>query len=155
MEEENIEGANKEFNDELTNLIDSMSGANFEHESTLNVCYAEYFDHKVKEFEQIEKQIGLFIQSFSSNAKDSQEIKTAGDVNKEREELLFHIRESFDSTKVDGFGIDRHYKPIIESNNNNNQTTAAVQGSTKSTSDGDNFCDFILKDIDNCGKSGI
>lgn len=148
MEEENIEGANRKFNDELKDLIDLMSGVNFEHERTLNVCYAEYFDHKVKEFERVEKRIGLLIQSFSSNATDWKELKTAGDVNKEREELLFNIRESFDSTKVDGFGIDRHYKPMNESNNNDdNQTT--VQPLTKSTS-GDNFCDFVLKD--NCGK---
>lgn len=139
MEEGNSKETNKEFIDEFKKLFESMSGLNIEHERTLNVCYGEYFDQKVKEFEQIEKHIGSFVKSFSSKASDFKETQMAGEVIKEREEFLFNTRENFDFIKTDIFGMDRNYQPTCG--------TAHVQ--IKPTS-GDNFSEFILND--NCGK---
>lgn len=140
-----MERANKEITDELKKLIASISGLNIEHE-TLNVCYAEYFDQKVRAFERVEKQIGSLVKSFSAEAKDSKESKMmtiAADVYKEREEFLLHVRDMFDNIEKQGFGIERCYRSI---NKSTNQTTPENHLKSKS---GDNFCDFIFEDIDN------
>lgn len=146
MEEENVEGSSNDFNDELNKLINALSfHTNTEHELTLKDCYAEYFDKKVKTFEHVEKRIESFIHAIASSGNSSKDHMTVVNVNKKREEFLSNIRGSFDCIKQKGFGIKRLYK----SNGDTNDIEATTQAQTTS---GDNFCDFILKDIDNCGK---
>lgn len=140
-----------EINDELKKAIESMSGLNIEHERTINVCYAEYFDQKVTAFERIEKQIGSLVKSFYTKAKDYKECadaQIAADVYKEREEFLLHVRDMFDNIEKQGFGIIRSYK---SNDQFTHQTTPENQIKSKS---GDNFCDFIFENNDN-GKFNI
>lgn len=141
MEEENNEGVNEEFDEDLKKLFESLSRINLEHGKTLNDCYAEYFGQKTNAFEQVEKHMGSFIQSFTEDANDFSEIKLSAEVTKEREELLFNQIENFDYVRTDGFGFDRDYK-------SDNPTTSQVY--LKPTTSSDNFCDFVLKE--SCGK---
>lgn len=149
--------ASNDFNNEINKIIDSMSGAHIDHKSTITTCYAQYFQQKVRAFQEIEKLIGLIIQSYKQITVEGSKMAVIHkEVDTLHTECRFFADKYFTSIQRNGFGL-RHFNNSTVSKANHckprrvsNFQKLIANAKIKSTTwNGDQFSDFILKDDDN------
>lgn len=146
--------ASNDFNNEINKIIDSMSAVHIDHKLTITTCYAQYFQQKVRAFQEIEKLIGLIIQSYKQiSFEDPEKAVIHKDVDTLHTECLLFADTYFTSIQRKGFGLTQsnnstvgkanHLKPRRVSNFHKLIAKAKIKSTTWN---GDPFSDFILKD---------
>ncbi|KAG4075496.1 hypothetical protein HA402_003321 [Bradysia odoriphaga] len=163
--EENVGDVNNDPSNELNKLIESMSALNIDHKATIAVCYAQYFQQKVRKFEEIEQQIRLLIKSFKSKMSKFKIAKIPGDINKLRDKCVPITGENYNYSQTEGF-IGFSWEQCFKSPYHTIAQTTTTASKSANESDvqkfkrkirdsemkswnGDDFCDIIMEGDDN------